>query len=171
MKTEWFQWASTHQIPSSGCQLGSIRYHWMECNTFKRHLCDWGVRLYDRGTNDRKFCALEKWLDSAFLLWNSCVAVRSLHAPQMLCWTPLESKDEKWWHFKALHISESLQSKLPNVRLLHQESFETAVIFQSALKCFYKIGSPYISLLNYFAALISTFPVTHVSAQNWLQGV
>lgn len=54
-----------------------------------------------------------------------------------------------------LLVSKSLQCKLQNVRLLHQESLETTVIFQSAFNCFHKVGLPYISLCNYFFCLFA----------------
>lgn len=69
----------------------------------------------------------------------------------MFSWTSTrEIRDEKRWHFKMLPVSESLQCKLLDVRLLHQESLETNVIFRSAFKCFHRIGLPCISLCNYF---------------------
>lgn len=76
--------------------------------------------------------------------------------PQVLSWTSTgETRDEKIWHFKKLCVYDSLQCKLQNMRLLHQESLETIVIFQSAFKCLHKIGLPYISLCNYLFSLFA----------------
>lgn len=78
--------------------------------------------------------------------------------PQVLSWTSTgEFRDEERWHFKSLLVFENLQCKLPTMRLLHEESLETIVIFQSVFKFFQKIGLPGISLCNYSFCLFAPY--------------